>query len=463
MQGIFQQKLLHIKVNRFHMLDPFVKWAINNPEWPLLWVPCSRCQKKNHDEVVVKGNKRVEILGNADMVKERGREAEMVEDNGEDGSIRKPADTFCNRKEVVEEDVGKGPDNALYDNCCMITAIKEIHRSLNDEQVNAVKEFGFGELVKIKPFEISKDIVPWVVNNFDCERWCLNVHGKIVFVDEKGMESMLGIKILYMEHLYPVGERMLPEISRNVTRVLNRDKNRVLSQEDELRDITDDIREEEGRRQKNSNMQCENEEKFCFGNSRKRNEEDDELGGDVNDEIGIAGLLQDIKTGFEKQSSESSVEFNGAGVAGVPTAHENDRKQATSLRPLNLNKIRETKSANILMRLVSVEQPSKWVEGEVINCFVRMLLSRARQVEDGKDIPNRYLPSWFHMLTPIPKKRGMVNEVRCMLQEAMKDELKRQHKLYIDSFLIEECIICAQQLNTHDCGVYVLHLGCLEV
>ncbi|KAI5667166.1 hypothetical protein M9H77_17019 [Catharanthus roseus] len=38
------------------------------------------------------------------------------------------------------------------------------------------------------------DIVSWVVNNFDCKRWCLNIHEKIVFVDEKEVESVLGIK-----------------------------------------------------------------------------------------------------------------------------------------------------------------------------------------------------------------------------------------------------------------------------
>ncbi|KAI5669603.1 hypothetical protein M9H77_19456 [Catharanthus roseus] len=445
----------------------------------------------------------------------------MVEDNREDESVRKPADTFCNWKEVVEEDINKGPDNvnlehehsahhqsdqrqgmdngrwafllffyflcyALYDNRCTITTIKEIQHSLNDEQVKVVKELGFRELVKVKLFEIPKDIVSW----------CLNIHRKIVFVNEKDMESVLGINsgnvdiiealvkqncdselerelgleiehgmivkrnrenkvslircmyvlaILYMKHFYPVGERILLETFRNLTRVLNWNKNRLLSrvialqgigpfrgkdvpivdveelcmdvclegvhkrldlldqnmkqlrgglegvleevpcigesvevanrsvmelvmnmitllkkgQEDKLRDIRDDIREEEGRRQKNQ----------IFN--------DDQLGGDVNDEIGVVGNKMaewEIKNEEEKetrnkefvgydneyndmkidkdgfsdrndklskgeiggedddllnpQSSESSREFNRAGVARIPTAHENDRKQA---------------------------------------------------------------------------------------------------------------------------------------
>ncbi|KAI5682261.1 hypothetical protein M9H77_03489 [Catharanthus roseus] len=495
----------------------------------------------------------------------------MVQDNGEDESVGKPADAICNWKEVVEEDVSKGPDKvnleheysakmhhqsdqrrgmdnerclihnkqklkgmwrkmghlclkmvlffdfakgiyvknfvALYDDRCTITTIKEIHRSVNDEQVKVVKDLWFWELVKFKPFEILKDIVSWAINNFDCERHCLHVHGKMMFVDEKEMESVLGIKsgtidiiealvkgncdsalereldfeikkrnrenkasvigymymlaILYMECFYPVGKRLLPETSRNLTRVLNWDKNRVLSrvktlqgiglfrgedvpivdikeldvddhlegvhkrldlldqnmkelqgaleevicicksvetanrsvmevamnmmtmlkkdQEDELRDNRDDTREEEGRRQENSYMHY------------------DELGGDVNDEIGVAGdkmpgykienelekenpiekyigsdnqcnnmkidkdcfsdgnhklsrgeiggedddplnsvnlksFLHDIQMAFEKQSSESSGEFNRARVAGVHTTHENDRKQGGLLK-----------------------------------------------------------------------------------------------------------------------------------
>ncbi|KAI5649220.1 hypothetical protein M9H77_35225 [Catharanthus roseus] len=34
----------------------------------------------------------------------------MVEDNREDESVRKLADAICNQKEIVEEDVSKGPD-----------------------------------------------------------------------------------------------------------------------------------------------------------------------------------------------------------------------------------------------------------------------------------------------------------------------------------------------------------------
>ncbi|KAI5678082.1 hypothetical protein M9H77_09032 [Catharanthus roseus] len=94
----------------------------------------------------------------------------MVKDNGEDESVKKPADAFCNRKEVIEDDVSKEPD-------------------------------------------------------------------------KKG-------------------------------------------QEDELRDNTDDVREEEGRRQENLDMHVKMRDEYVLGTT-KWNEEDDQLGGDVNDEIGV--------------------------------------------------------------------------------------------------------------------------------------------------------------------------------
>ncbi|KAI5653512.1 hypothetical protein M9H77_30699 [Catharanthus roseus] len=235
--------------------------------------------------------------------------------------------------------------------------------------------------------------------------------------------------------------------------VMNMMKMLKKSQEDELRDNMDDIREEEGRRQENSDIHCENEGQFCSGNNTKWNEEDDQLGGDLNDQIGVEGnkmagwkfeneleketamedyviynnqyndmkidkdcfdklsrgkisgedddplnpvnlkgLLHVIKMAFEKQSSESSGEFNRARVGRVPTAYENDRKQAV---------VHEAETLNELT---------------VHLCYMQ----------------------------------------RCMLQEAMKARLRRQHKLSIDSFPIEECMTCIQQPNAHDCGIYIM-------
>ncbi|KAI5668729.1 hypothetical protein M9H77_18582 [Catharanthus roseus] len=260
----------------------------------------------------------------------------MVEDDGEAESIGKLVDTFCTRKEIVEEDVTKGHDEvnfkhensainapskrskmgnrqrkvpktqktkvkgyveyigtffiffsdlasmvhvlfswvgfnlqALYNNCCTITTIKGIHRSLNDEQVKVVKELGFGELVKIKPFEIPEDIVLTILTvnddeevesvlriksdtidiiealvkgNYDSElerEFDFEIeHGMIPKWNRENKASVVGcVYILYMECFYLFGERMLLETSRNLTRVLNWDKSRVLNRVIALRGI----------------------------------------------------------------------------------------------------------------------------------------------------------------------------------------------------------------------------------
>ncbi|KAI5677870.1 hypothetical protein M9H77_08820 [Catharanthus roseus] len=164
-----------------------------------------------------------------------------------------------------------------------------------------------------------------------------NKENKASFI---GCVYILGM--LYMGHFYPVREKMLPKMSRNLTRVLNWDKNSVLSwgihkrlnlsdqnmkqlrgglegvreevacmgrsveaanrsvmevvmnvmimlkkgQEDQLRNIREDIRKEEGRIQINSYIRCENKDRFGSGNSTKWNEEDEQF-GDVNDELGV--------------------------------------------------------------------------------------------------------------------------------------------------------------------------------
>ncbi|KAI5663420.1 hypothetical protein M9H77_22743 [Catharanthus roseus] len=507
----------------------------------------------------------------------------MVEDNGEDEYVRKPIDTFCNRKEVVEEGVvSKGPDNINleHEHSAINTLLKRDTSFMNDEQAKM-----------IKPFEISKDTVSWVVNNFDCERWSLNLHGKIVSIDEKDVENVLGIKsgvmdiiealvkgncdsalarkvgleiehglialpkirerlmaidsyekefimkyvlfivgkflspltkssvrrsmlsllssikqirelnwskfvldsiviglkkrnrenkasILYMEHFYTIGERMLSEISRNQTRVLNWDENRVLSRvtalqsighfrgEDvpivdvkklgvdihlegvykridlldqnmkelrgglegvreevthigksvkasnrsvmevvrkmKLRDIRDDIRGKEERSQKNSDVQCENKDRFCFGDSTKWNEEDDQLGGDVNDEIRVAGnKMAEWKIANEKEKESpneeyvrSDNEYNDMEIDkdGLRKHVNGKEGQGERLREPRDNHIADIVS-RIKCSLFRSLKPRGWVG--VINYFACMLLSRARQVENGKDISNWYLPSWL--------------------------------------------------------------------
>ncbi|KAI5676456.1 hypothetical protein M9H77_07406 [Catharanthus roseus] len=162
-------------------------------------------------------------------------------------------------------------------------------------------------------------------------------------------------------------------------------------QEDELRDIRDDIREEEGRRgdvndeigivgNKMEKWKIENEEEKealneeYVGSDNEYNDmkidKDDFIGGEDDDPlnpVNLKGLLDNIKTAVET-----------AGVAGVPTTHENYRNQAV--------------------------------------------------VTEKKTFHFRYMQ-------------------RCMLQEAMKAGLKRQNKLSIDSFPIEVCMTCVYVMH----------------
>lgn len=47
-------------------------------------------------------------------------------------------------------------------------------------QAKVVEEIGFGELMKVKPFEILRDIVSWVLNHFDASTMCIETHEKMV-------------------------------------------------------------------------------------------------------------------------------------------------------------------------------------------------------------------------------------------------------------------------------------------
>ncbi|KAI5669300.1 hypothetical protein M9H77_19153 [Catharanthus roseus] len=344
----------------------------------------------------------------------------MVEENGEDESIGKSADAICSRKEVVEEDVSKGPDEvnlehehsainapskrskigngqrkvpktphakvkgyvanngafvvkriffriqlALYDNRSTITAIEEIHYSWNDEQVKVIKELEFGELVNIKPFEIPKDIVSWgaelvkVCSGFYCngvrkrnKENKASVIGCVYVLT--GVHKRLDLLDQDMEELRGDLEGVWEEV-KCISKSVEAANRSVMEVEDELRDNRDNIRKEEGRRQENSYMHCENEGRFCFGNSAKWNEEDDQLGGDVNDEIGVAGnkipgwkieneqdketLIEEYVGSYNQYNdmkidndcfSDGDDKLSGGEISGegVLTAHENDRKQA---------------------------------------------------------------------------------------------------------------------------------------
>ncbi|KAI5671514.1 hypothetical protein M9H77_11878 [Catharanthus roseus] len=196
------------------------------------------------------------------------------------------------------------------------------------------------------------------------------VHKRLDLLDQNMKELREGLEAVREEVTY-IGKSM---------EATNRSK----GWEDELRDI----REEEGRR-------------FYFGNSRKWNEEDDELGGDVNDEIGVvANKRAEWKTENEEEKETPNEEYVGfdneyndmkMDKDGFSDANDkfSERKigvednnplnldvtlmateevdilrhwkqlasKQTSLRPSSLNKIRETESADILIRLMSIEHP----------------------------------------------------------------------------------------------------------
>ncbi|KAI5663188.1 hypothetical protein M9H77_22511 [Catharanthus roseus] len=53
---------------------------------------------------------------------------------------------------------------------------------------------GFGELMKVKGFEIRKDMSSWVVDRFESESNVLEVHVNTVNVTKKDVERILGVK-----------------------------------------------------------------------------------------------------------------------------------------------------------------------------------------------------------------------------------------------------------------------------
>lgn len=61
------------------------------------------------------------------------------------------------------------------------TTLKEIVDGLNDAQKEAVKELGFGFVLKLDKSNIPNELISWVIQRFDPRRKCLKVHNGQVF------------------------------------------------------------------------------------------------------------------------------------------------------------------------------------------------------------------------------------------------------------------------------------------
>lgn len=54
----------------------------------------------------------------------------------------------------------------------------------------------FNVLMKVKEFDVPNDISSWVVDQFDSCTLCLNVHCKIILINEKVEENILGVEYI---------------------------------------------------------------------------------------------------------------------------------------------------------------------------------------------------------------------------------------------------------------------------
>ncbi|KAI5667861.1 hypothetical protein M9H77_17714 [Catharanthus roseus] len=271
----------------------------------------------------------------------------------------------------------------------MITAIKEIHRLLNDEQVKLrIRELNWSKFVLdsivigMRKQNKMNEASMMVLSRIIALRGIGLFRGEdepIVDVEELGMDVCLEEVHKRLDLLYQNMKELrggLEDVREEVTCIgksVEAANRSVMEVEDELRDIWDDIREKEGRR-------------FCSGNNTTWNEEDDQLGGDVNDDIGVAGNKMvecKIQNEEKKETTNekfvgSDNEYNDMKIDKDSFSDRNDKlsegeiggedddplnldvtqmeteevdilrhwkqlaSKQKSLRPLNLNKIRET-------------------------------------------------------------------------------------------------------------------------
>ncbi|KAI5681926.1 hypothetical protein M9H77_03154 [Catharanthus roseus] len=83
---------------------------------------------------------------------------------------------------------------AKYKSRCSSHAMTDLISQLNKSQLEAVRDIGFGDLLKIKCFNSPYELLSWLIDRFDYDRRCLRVHNRDIEIREEDIERILGLK-----------------------------------------------------------------------------------------------------------------------------------------------------------------------------------------------------------------------------------------------------------------------------
>ena len=75
-----------------------------------------------------------------------------------------------------------------------LPTIVEIVKNLSKDQIDAVKEIGFGKLLDLNCKHLDHEICGWLVNNFDPTECSLTVHGRTVAITALDVQKNVGIR-----------------------------------------------------------------------------------------------------------------------------------------------------------------------------------------------------------------------------------------------------------------------------
>lgn len=106
------------------------------------------------------------------------------------------ADGSDQRCSWTNERVGKHDPcfgKVMYSSRTSMQALRDVIDTLNDDQLSAVREIGFGSLLNIQSLDLDLEVVSWLVDNFNFEENTLDVHGCSVKVTAEDVEHVIGL------------------------------------------------------------------------------------------------------------------------------------------------------------------------------------------------------------------------------------------------------------------------------
>lgn len=81
---------------------------------------------------------------------------------------------------------------------CSPKRLKDVLRSLNDLQIDGIKEIGLGSLLELKRVDkvtVNRFVVSELFDRFDLQTYCINVHGTQIKVSLEDVEYILGLRV----------------------------------------------------------------------------------------------------------------------------------------------------------------------------------------------------------------------------------------------------------------------------